>query len=645
MDNCLSVIKKIVKKIDYFATIITFKINDEIEYKSLIGGILTIIYAIFTLLFIIVLSIQFVKDGNINFIYSNKIKNKNPFINLTKLEFTFGIGVQYYDTSFPAINDTNLYFNYNISLIEWIGKDNITKYQLEYKLCNASDFSTLTDEFYLNDLDQMLCPIYNISTNFSIDGLYTDHYYKYISIILSLSDYGIKNYNTLEKFLNNSPIEVILFFKDTGIDYENRENPLPSYLNYNNKIIDLNSFKKTEIFISSLEFISDENIIINNPKKTEQLIFQSSYDSIEIIKNRLENNQDILFEYTIGVSPKIIYLKRTYEKIPELFANLSGVLNFILLLFTTFANIMERIAINQKLIQRVVKFKVNKHINVKYFIKKFNSNSINMNFEKNKINIKECYEKENSILNNTDLNTEDNLKNNINQEKEGKINERLSNKIMKKTKKNTLEKDISKLSKQKDNKSYLKSANLLYKKNKKHKRIKATDLETKDFQTNDMINIKDNIRHQQSNDSKIEQQRFVNYNMFYVILISLCKCFPKLKLKHKMIKIGEKKMNYYMDIVTYIKTIQEFELLKEILFDENYLKLFQFISKPTIKIIHDDIVFCQNFQSELISFKDIDKKEIDELYLNYKKIIKQEKTTERLKLVNILKQELNFLLN
>ena len=118
MVDCLSIIKKLLKKIDYFATIINFKINDEIEYKSLIGGILTIIYAIFTLLFIIVLSIQFLKEGNINFIYSNKIKYKNPFINLTKLEFTFGIGVQYYDTSFPAINDTNLYFNYNISLIE-----------------------------------------------------------------------------------------------------------------------------------------------------------------------------------------------------------------------------------------------------------------------------------------------------------------------------------------------------------------------------------------------------------------------------------------------------------------------------------------------------------------------------------------------
>jgi hypothetical protein len=125
----------------------------------------------------------------------------------------------------------------------------------------------------------------------------------------------------------------------------------------------------------------------------------------------------------------------------------------------------------------------------------------------------------------------------------------------------------------------------------------------------------------------------------------MCRCFPKLKQRYKLIKIGEKKINYYMDIVTYIKTIQEFELLKEILFNENYLKVFQFISKPTIKVIHDDMIFCHNYESELSSFKNIDKKEIDELYLNFKKILKEEKTTEKLKLVNLLKQELNFLLN
>ena len=133
-------------------------------------------------------------------------------------------------------------------------------------------------------------------------------------------------------------------------------------------------------------------------------------------------------------------------------------------------------------------------------------------------------------------------KNNINQNEDEKINERLSHKIMKKSKKNYLDKNKVNISKHKNNISSLKSGNILYKKNKKHKRIKATDLETKDFETNDMINIKDNIRLKQSINSKILQENISNYNLFNVILISLCKCFPKLNQKHKIIKIIEKKI-------------------------------------------------------------------------------------------------------
>ena len=150
-----------------------------------------------------------------------------------------------------------LYFNYNISLIEWTGKDNITEYQLEYNLCNVSDFSTLTEQFYLNDLEQMLCPIYNIFTNFSIDGLYTDYYYKYISIKLFLTDFAINNYDKLKQLLHEIPLDIAIFFRDTTIDYENRKNPLSPYLNYNYKGIDLNFFVIFGLLI--IIFSSDTN--------------------------------------------------------------------------------------------------------------------------------------------------------------------------------------------------------------------------------------------------------------------------------------------------------------------------------------------------------------------------------------------------
>ena len=98
-----------------------------------------------------------------------------------------------------------------------------------------------------------------------------------------------------------------------------------------------------------------------------------------------------------------------------------------------------------------------------------------------------------------------------------------------------------------------------------------------------------------------------------------------------------------MDIITYVKTIQEFELLKEMFFNENTLRIFQFASKPTMKTMDGDFIFCHHFVKEYKPFKRIEKKEIDQLYQNYKEILQSERTFENLKLLNFIKSEIKFL--
>ena len=362
----------IMRAIDYFGTFITFRVNEDIEYKSIIGGSFTLIYVLFAFIYILTLSLSFIQRKKINFIYSNKIMN-NPFINLTEIGFTFAFGIQYSSNSLSVIEDTTLYLNYTVELVEWIGKNNITITSLNYRKCSSNDFPQLEKLYFMNELDDMLCPIYNLSTNFSIDGLYTDYYYKYISIKLFLTDFAINNYDKLKQLLHEIPLDIAIFYKDTTIDFKNRKNPLSPYLNYNYKGIDLNFFKKTIISISSLQFISDENIFMENPKLTTEAIYLSSEDSFRYIKDRFVENENKIFEYIIEANPKIIYLKRVYEKIPEFVANISGILSFICVIMVITANLIERKAIDQKLIHKMLKFKGNKNINVDYFIQKFNN--------------------------------------------------------------------------------------------------------------------------------------------------------------------------------------------------------------------------------------------------------------------------------
>ena len=125
--------QKIIKKFDYFGTFVTFRINDEIEYKSIVGGLTSLIFFILSILYTIYVGLAFIKRENIKFIFSNKIIEKQPFINLTDVGFNMGFGIQYQDNALSAIDDFKNYLNYPLILKEWIGEDTIIKFPFGLK--------------------------------------------------------------------------------------------------------------------------------------------------------------------------------------------------------------------------------------------------------------------------------------------------------------------------------------------------------------------------------------------------------------------------------------------------------------------------------------------------------------------------------
>ena len=50
MDKFWKNLKKTIKSCDLFATYVTFRINNEIEYKSIVGGLSSIIIMIFVIM-------------------------------------------------------------------------------------------------------------------------------------------------------------------------------------------------------------------------------------------------------------------------------------------------------------------------------------------------------------------------------------------------------------------------------------------------------------------------------------------------------------------------------------------------------------------------------------------------------------------
>ena len=81
--------KKFIKFFDYFGGTISFQINDEYEYKSIVGGICSIIFFLISLSFISYSIFEFLNLNNLSFIYSNKIVYSGPSLNLKVLNLQY----------------------------------------------------------------------------------------------------------------------------------------------------------------------------------------------------------------------------------------------------------------------------------------------------------------------------------------------------------------------------------------------------------------------------------------------------------------------------------------------------------------------------------------------------------------------------
>ena len=203
MVSCTKITKRIIKECDLFGTFITFQINNDYDYKSLMGGISTIIYSLIAGAYILYMSLRFILRKEVNFIYSNKILDSGPYVNLYDIGFNIAFGVRYSSNGKPANLDTQKYLYYKFYSIVWV-KDTDKQYTtIGIKNCTVDDFPKSVEEsYYENKIDSMLCPVLNKSMNFSIDGLYTDYYYKYFIIETRMTEYAMNNYDEFTILLN-----------------------------------------------------------------------------------------------------------------------------------------------------------------------------------------------------------------------------------------------------------------------------------------------------------------------------------------------------------------------------------------------------------------------------------------------------------
>jgi len=174
-----------------------------------------------------------------------------------------------------------------------------------------------------------------------------DYYYKYIIIQIGLTEFALNNLELTKQLFIDNNFEMALFFLDYAMEYDNRKNPMPLFLNHIFRIMDFNYQKTTEILISPVEFYNDENIIIDNPSITKGLTIDWKIDSFRNIDRSIKK-ESLANQIILKTNTKVIEL-RSYEKLPIFVADLSGILEDLLIFILLTVNVVERIVIDRKL--------------------------------------------------------------------------------------------------------------------------------------------------------------------------------------------------------------------------------------------------------------------------------------------------------
>ncbi len=188
---------------------ITFKISDENEFKSMLGGFCSIFFIIFCIFYVIYSVVPFLKKENIDFIYATKILDSNPKVDFGSKQMMLALSLYYQDAEYedenPACYATEGIFGYRIFARVWEGEADVRDIPLRVDYCKKEDFpEELWEYFEFNGMDEMFCPDLSVFPKelFTLEGLYNDDYLKYFIMEIYIKDEAKEDWASVQKAMS-----------------------------------------------------------------------------------------------------------------------------------------------------------------------------------------------------------------------------------------------------------------------------------------------------------------------------------------------------------------------------------------------------------------------------------------------------------
>jgi len=575
-DGSFSTLKGLLKSLDYFAVTFEFRVDKKPKYGSITGGIWFLIYIVIAISYSIKRLFDYLSwtDSRIQFI--EKALDPGPELNFKENNFTYAVRVTFdNDTSLKNSTYEDLFILQHSFVT---AKDGEKKKKIisSPRNCKDSDFYNISSKYpifkrqAINDFD-----CFDFYDNFTLKGIYTDPVMSYTEVLLSLNEKYMQNYTQLLNIFNNYQFKFTLYYIDTFNDVSNFTKSVQYKVDAIYDYVDLGNFKRNNINFQEFQYFIDKNLFYNDYKNSTFMKLYSSQAIPAPIQDRSSTKLDDrlnLNKFILRAVNNQKVVKLSFVKIPEFLASLSGLLVNLLVILAILMTTLNTFEAKQSIMGKIMKYKdIIKNNNQKsldYLSKKFKDH--NYTERSNSIQSVRSYKKENN--GDAIIVTYENEGNANNNRKVTDINLKLN-------------KDHNNLQ---DEMLINKTEESIYRKSKK----------------------------------EIEKEK----NPYMINLSDICCfvfCCRSLKKKQKIFKNAEEKFNYNIDLVTFMKKMQEVEILKYLLLDKDTLQLMNFISKPCVSMSNskiEDEEYKEFFENTENS-NDMSNKNIDNVKTSYDNII------------------------
>ena len=612
------------KFFDYFGVNFTFKIKNERYYKTSFGGKIFLLFLIVSSLYFINLFVKFCKRTTFSINNSMLVKSPAPKINFKESKFNIAFSIQ--DDNTGNVVDLNFLKNLGFSLSINLTTINYTdprkriktSKSIETNFCDVSNFPfNRQDKLNLNNKFFEMHKIANFSCikedeEVQIEGTFTDDIFTYVEI--SFLIHNLTNLSLQSQYLNKNVLKLNLYWPDTTIDVDNYQNPLSQFLRTHLSFLDFNRFQKVNIDLSILDFSTDDNIILANPQNSSFVSYKEEvrYDLIIPDRKKIEgNNAYVITKIYIRSSTTIFVIGRIYQKLSTFLANYAGLMSNCLLGLYIFVSFLNKFWSEQEVMNNILKFR--EHLQVS-FPKELDL--IKKNFKKSNIILESSI----PLVNDEYKKNEEKISQKFNQNIIIGINEiqtkhnngsKLQNNSIYLDKEPNLESDRKSFSNYIDVSEESKIPSQITSKEKLKNTSTPNNQLTIDFEkigtANKRLSYHQEILKRRRNnvnslDKTMEKiyskkNKALNFNCFEILWKNCCWKSKSLTFKNILYQKATNKLEYYFDIFTHIRKMQEIDILKYLLLDKDQVNMFNFLSKPSIsKLYSDSDEIYQNLQ-------------------------------------------------